>query len=348
MRKALLAGTVAYLGWKLFRNLLTPALRGRVVLITGGSRGLGLLLAREFVREGCPVVICARDEQELDRARRDLERRGGVVMARRCDVADRDQVEAMVNEALARFGRIDIVVNNAAIIQVGPFESMTLADFGRAMAVDFWGPFNVIWSVIPHMRARGEGRIVNITSIGGKVAVPHLLPYDCAKSALVALSEGLHAELAKDGIRVCTVVPGLMRTGSPVNALFKGNAEREFEWFSLGDSLAVSSMSATRAARRIVNAARYGEGEVVIGWQAKTVRWVHGVFPNLFLRLARMVNRLLPESTPGQYRGYRGMDLATPAVPSQLTRNMNSAARRLNQYGGRAKPSPAHAKGVIR
>src|SRR6185503_4123757 len=119
-------------------------------------------------------------------------------------------------------------------------------------------------AVLPEMRARREGRIVNITSIGGKISVPHLLPYSASKFALVGLSEGLRAELAKDGIVVTTICPGLMRTGSPRNATFKGQHRAEYAWFSIGDSLPVTAMSADRAARQILTACKRGEAEVVL------------------------------------------------------------------------------------
>ncbi len=194
-------------------------LGGQVAVITGGSRGLGLLLARELGRHGCQLAICARDEAELARARADLESRGMTVHTVRCNVAERAEVERFIAEVVRRFGGIDLLVNNAGTIKVGPVELMTVGDFEDAMRVNFWGMVYPTLSALPIMRAQGGGRIVNITSIGGKVSVPHLLPYNCAKFAAVAFSEGLRAELARDGITVVTVVPGLMRTrGDPLGA----------------------------------------------------------------------------------------------------------------------------------
>ena len=327
------AGALAYAVWRAVARPRSP-LTGEVALVTGGSRGLGLLIARELAREGCPVAICARDEQELARAREDLASRGARAAAFRCDVADREQVDALVRQVTDRFGRIDILVNNAGIIQVGPLESMTAKDFEQAMAVNFWGTVYTTLAVLPQMRRRRRGRIANITSIGGVVAVPHLLPYDAAKFAARGFSEGLHAELAGTGITVTTVVPGLMRTGSPVNALFKGRAAAEYTWFSLGDATPLTAMSAARAARRIVDAIARGEAEVTLSWQARLLGLVHDLFPGATTKLLGRVSRLLPSAQGGTERNVRGMELATALSPSPATALLNRAARRNNQFGG--------------
>jgi NAD(P)-dependent dehydrogenase (short-subunit alcohol dehydrogenase family) len=285
-------------------------LDGRVVLITGGSRGLGLLLARAFGARGCKIAICARDEEELVRAREDLEGRGIEVLAERCDVTSRGEVEALIAAVRARFGRVDVLVNNASIIQVGPLDAMTLEDFQRAMSVNFWGGVHTTLAVLPEMRGRRSGRIVNITSIGGKVAVPHLLPYDAAKFAMLGFSEGLRAELYRQGITVTTIVPGLMRTGSPLHAFFKGDQEKEFTWFVAGDTLPLTSMNAERAALRIVQATAAGEAEVVLGFQARVLRLAHAIAPGITTDLLALVNRLLPRGR-GQAR-IPGM-----AIPSE-------------------------------
>src|SRR5215218_8907728 len=240
----------------LYRRSKEYDLKGKCVLITGGSRALGLVLAREFAGEGARVAICARDPQELERARRDLSSRGAEVFALPCDVTDRAQVAELVEVVTRRFGRIDVLVNNAGVIQVGPLEVMTLEDFEQAMAVHFWGPLYATLAVLPQMRQRREGRIVNVSSIGGRVSVPHLVPYSASKFALAGLSDGLRAELAKDGVVVTSVFPGLMRTGSPRNATFKGQHRAEYAWFAVSDSLPLSSIGVERAAAQIIDACR--------------------------------------------------------------------------------------------
>ena len=249
-RGALLAvgGLGLLVGRALRARMKMADLTGQVALVTGGSRGLGLLLAQEFACAGCKIAICARDTEELARASDALREDGATVLSVTCDVSDEAQVAAMIAQVTAHYGQVDILVNNAGQIAVGPVQEMTARDFGEMMNVIFWGTLHPTLAVLPQMRARRSGRIVNITSIGGKVSVPHLLPYSAAKFATVGLSEGLRSELARDGITVTTIAPGEMRTGSYINATFKGEQEREFAWFALGDNLPFSSMDAEHAA----------------------------------------------------------------------------------------------------
>jgi NAD(P)-dependent dehydrogenase (short-subunit alcohol dehydrogenase family) len=305
--------------------------RGKTVLITGGSRGLGFALARELVGRGARIALCGRDPDALGRARAELERDGAVVLAARADVTDRAQVEALVARVQARLGPIDILVNNAGIVTVGPLTEMTLEDFEEAMRTHFWGPLYTTLAVLPQMRQRGGGRIVNITSIGGKVAVPHLVPYGASKFALVGLSEGLRAELAQSGILVTTVCPGLMRTGSPRHAHFKGRHRDEYTWFALSDALPPLSMSAARAARQIVEACRRGDAEIVLSLPAKIGTTVHALAPGLTAGLLGLINRWLP--APGGIGSQRaaGRESQSRWAPSPLTALDERAARRYNQ-----------------
>jgi NAD(P)-dependent dehydrogenase (short-subunit alcohol dehydrogenase family) len=291
-------------------------LQNAVVLITGGSRGLGLALAREFAAEGCRLAICARDPSELGAARQDLEGRGAEVVTIECDVRDQAAVERMVDQVRRHYGRIDVLVNNAGEIQVGPAESMRIPDFEQAMNVMFWGTVYPTMALLPHFRSRGSGRIVNVTSVGGKVAVPHLLPYTCAKFAAVGFSEGLHAELRDTGVKVVTIAPGLMRTGSYLNAEVKGDHDAEAAWFGLSASLPGVSMNADRAARQIVRAAKRGRAEKILTAQANLLSRFHGLFPGLTSELLGLVDQyLLPSGdNPGAKRGHQTKTLRSPAM----------------------------------
>jgi len=306
-------------------------LRGRTVMITGGSRGLGLVLARELASEGARLAICARDPEELERARADLAERGADVIAVPCDVTDQERVDWAVGTILEVFGRIDILINNAGVIQVGPFETMTLEDFDNAMRSHFWGPLYTTLAVLPGMRGRKGGRIVNISSIGGRISSPHLLPYGSSKFALAGLSEGLRAELAKDGILVTTVLPGLMRTGSPRNAFFKGRHRAEYALFSISDSIPLISMSAEAAARKIVNACRHGDAEVILSLPAKAAAGFHGLFPGLTAEALGFVNRFLPGPGGVGSQNIKGKDSESRFAPSWATTLSDEAAVRNNE-----------------
>jgi short-subunit dehydrogenase len=315
----------------LARRLGGYDLKGKTVLITGGSRGLGLVMAREFACEGAQLAICARDEAELERARADLMKRGARVLAVPCDVTDRVQVNEMVSIVRDHYGQIDVLVNNAGVIQVGPLEVMTLEDYELAMRVHFWGPLYTTLAVLPEMRRRRDGRIVNISSIGGKISVPHLVPYSASKFALVGLSAGLRAELQKDGVVVTTVCPGLMRTGSPRNATFKGQHRAEYAWFSISDALPVTAMKAERAARQIIEACKRGDAEVVLSIQAQLAVKFHALFPGLTADLLGLVNRLLPGPGGIGRKRAKGKDSQSELSPSWLTVLNEQAAERNNE-----------------
>ena len=306
------------------------SLRNKVAVVTGGSRGLGLELSRELSRKGARVAICARDADELARARADGLRRGFELSTFVCDLTDRSSVEQLFKNIEARLGHIDVLVNNAGVIQVGPVEEMTVQDWDDAMRIHFWGPLHAIRAVLPQMQRRRSGRIVNISSIGGMVAVPHLLPYDASKFALTGLSEGLRAELAKDRISVTTVCPGLMRTGSPRNALFKGQHRAELAWFALG-ATPLTSMSSARAARRIVAACRRGEAHVVLTWQAQLLALAHGIAPGAVARALGVVARLLPRPGGIGTQSKRGSESTPAIVPAWLRALDERAARRNNE-----------------
>lgn len=332
------AGTVA-IARALYRRSKEYDLKGKCVLVTGGSRGLGLVLAREFADEGARVAICARDNRELERARRDLEARGVEVFAFPCDVTDRAQVSELIEVVTRRFGRIDVLVNNAGVIQVGPLEVMTLEDFEQAMAVHFWGPLYTTLAVLPQMRARRDGRIVNVSSIGGRIAVPHLVPYSASKFALAGLSDGLRAELAKDNVVVTTVIPGLMRTGSPRNATFKGRHRDEYAWFSISDALPVTSIQAERAARHIVAACRRGQAELIISTQAVLAVKFRALFPEATADILALANRLLPGPGGIGRRRAKGKESESALAPSLLTALSDRAALRNNEVAdSRGRP----------
>lgn len=273
---------------------------GKVCLITGGSRGFGLILAREFAQQGAVPAICARSAEELEKARRDFARMGKEIDIFRCDISDRNQVREWVRTVHERLGRIDILVNNAGIMQEGPFEALDESDFRQSMEINFFGMLNTIFESLPYLKEFARGRIINITSIGGQISVPHLLAYTASKFATVGLSLGLRTELQRHGIHVTTVLPGLMRTGSFLKARFKGDRQKEFAWFSLNASLPILSMDAERAARKVIRACRSGRSVITLGIPAKIGRIVYAVFPGTISAVFSGIDRLLPKVGAGK------------------------------------------------
>jgi short-subunit dehydrogenase len=327
------AGFAGAAAWGAARRLARVSLEGKIALVTGGSRGLGLVLARDLGLKGMRIVICARDEEELERARATLAAEGIQATALPGDVADEECMAGLIADVEENVGPIDVLVNNAGIMQVGPAETMRPDDYRRAMDVMFWGALYTSEAVLPRMRARRRGTIVNVTSIGAAVGIPHLAPYVAAKFALRGWSEALSAESSRHGVTVVTVVPGFMRTGSFGHALVKGKRYSEASLFALAASLPLLTSSAERAGRRIVRAIEHGERFVVIGAPAKLLRVAHALFPAAIVRGFGVVNRLLPRADEGERD-----EIALPGelfrrglARSVLTTLGDRAARRYNE-----------------
>lgn len=331
----LCAGTAAAFVYRRISRKRARRLNGKIVLITGASRGLGLAMAEEFGRRGAKVVLTARDPWELERARQSLLERGAVggaedVLVVPADLRQAEEAKKVVERAAEHFGRIDVLVNNAGTITVGPVENQRVEDFREAMESNFFSGVHCALAALPQMLRRGNGTIVNITSIGGKMAVPHMLPYTASKFAAVGFSEGLHAELRAKGVHVLTVCPGLMRTGSHLSAMFAGDAAREYRWFSIAANLPGISTSATAAARRIVRGVMAGETEIAITPQAMVAARLGNVAPEAVALAMSMVNRLLPRAVSEKAGRQRGADVrGLETIPA--TTVGDTATRRFNQ-----------------
>jgi short-subunit dehydrogenase len=314
-------------------------LHGEVAVVTGASRGLGLLLARELAGQGCLLVICARDAAELERAADELRGAGAEVTTVACDVTDEAAPQLLIDTAVQRYGRLDILVSNAGVIQVGPVQAAQIGHYETAVNTMALAPARLALTALPVMRRQGHGRIVTIGSIGGKISVPHLLPYSTAKFAAVGFSEGLRAELGRGPVTVTTVVPGLMRTGSHLQARFTGQPSKEFTWFSLGASLPLVSMDAERAARQIIAAVRQRRAEIILTPAGQLVSRAAGIVPGLTSEILHLVQRLAlpaPSGEPGaavadEAQGHELRPAMGKKAFDRLTTLGQAAASRFNE-----------------
>ncbi|MDB4977521.1 MAG: hypothetical protein JWN48_5862 [Myxococcaceae bacterium] len=307
-------------------RLGTSTLTGQTVLVIGGTRGLGLDLARQLAAAGCKLALCARDANEVARAQRELVSSGAAVIARVCDASRKDQVDDFVQAVLHRFGSLDMLITCAATIQIGPVEMMSVADVEEALSEIFWTAYHPTMAVLPHMRARKAGRIVHMSSFGGKLGLPHMLPYCTAKHALTGFSASLRAEVAQDGVSVTTIAPGLLRTGAHANAPFKGRREGEYLWFSLGLNLPLASLPSKLAARRVLRAAERRRTETTLTPGIRALVIANAVAPRLVSRLLAFQARLLPSAAGGSLHAWSGREVAARSS-SALVRGVERYSR---------------------
>jgi short-subunit dehydrogenase len=301
----------------------------KVVLITGGSRGLGLVLARQLAERGALIGLLARDAIELARARQTISSQS-LVQLLAADVTAPSQVEQAVNTLVRRFGRIDVVINNAGQILSAPFDDTTDADFKAMLDVHMWATLHVTRAALPHLAREGDARVINICSIGGRIPVPHLSAYCASKFAQTGLSLVMGEELRERGIHVTTVLPGLMRTGSHRQAWFKGDQSSEYAMFSLISGLPLTSMSADRAARLILNAAARGQAEAIIPFSVRQIAKATALAPNTAIGVMRATNKVLPG--PGSKFAIQGKQVGlNPAIAAAAALNERAAERNNNE-----------------
>jgi NAD(P)-dependent dehydrogenase (short-subunit alcohol dehydrogenase family) len=225
------------------RNNDMESLRGKVAIVTGGSRGIGLAIARALVTEGVSVAVTGKSETHLSAARPQIEKAGpGAVETLQADVRRYDEVEGAVGATVARFGALDFLINNAGIGIFADVADMTPAQWSEVIETNLTGVFNACHAAIPHMRRRGGGFIVNISSLAGKSAFPTAAAYCATKSGVNAFSEALMQEVRYDNIRVSYVMPGSVAT-----EFMGGDSAKGAEW----------KVSAEEVAEVVVNLLRH-------------------------------------------------------------------------------------------
>ena len=189
-----------------------PPLNNKVVIVTGASAGIGEAAARRLAREGATIVITARRAERLEQLRTEIEATGGRALAIAGDVTSQVDREHLVQETIGAFGRVDGLVNNAGYGQRGPIEMVPVEAIRQNFETNLFSLIALTQLVIPVMREQGSGRIVNISSVAGKIARPLSSVYDATKHALEAVSDGLRGELEQFGIKVVVIEPGFITT----------------------------------------------------------------------------------------------------------------------------------------
>ena len=207
-------------------------LAGKVAVITGASMGIGEAIAKRFAAEGASVMLCSRDHKRCEEARVRIGHPDRT-LAWKCDVRDRGQIDAAVQAALARFGRIDIWVNNAGHGLLDAVATMDMAACRSMFETNLFGTIECMQAVLPEMKKQGNGTIINIASVAGHIPVPYMAAYCASKHAMIAMGKGMRMELRGSGINVLTVCPGYIQTDFGVNAVkgeqikrLSGNAKR--------------------------------------------------------------------------------------------------------------------------
>lgn len=304
-----------------------------MAIVMGASRGLGFIMATDLAKRGHDVAICARDVETLEQAAEELRAHGGTVLPITCDVTDADDVHAFVAEVMRELGSIDVAIHVAGVIQVGPVEAATREHFTASINIMLWGPINMALAVLPDMRKRRSGRIGVVTSIGGKLSPPRLLPYSTAKFGAVGFTEGLSAELAGTGVTATTLVPGLMRTGSHGQAQFFGDASKQYAWFGPAASLPLLSMDAEKAAAKMVDAVLKGKRVALVSLLSHLASRAHGLAPNLTVMLNQGLSLMLPRGTSSEtVSGEEARKGLKPdGIVAKLTTLGDRAAARYNE-----------------
>jgi short-subunit dehydrogenase len=262
---------------------------GQVVVVTGASMGIGRALALEFARGGATVVLAARTKEKLDAVEKEIEALTGAAPQTRTlvvvtDVAKRDDVQRLVEMTIAKFGRLDVLVNNAGFGVSSFLEVMPRAELDRIFAVNVFAPLHAVQFALPHLERSGRGIVVNVGSVIGRRAVPMLGAYCMTKFALAAFSEALRAEVARRNVHVVHVEPGMTATEFDANRVVVGDFPPEYRRRRV--------MTAEEAARRTVAAVERRQDRLVLTFTGKLLILANTLAPGLVNRLlARMVAR---------------------------------------------------------
>jgi short-subunit dehydrogenase len=263
---------------------MTRTLTGKRAILTGASGGIGRALAAALVKAGARVALASRNAAALESLAGELRAAGGEAIVVPTDVTRGEDRSRIVETTVARFGGVDLLINNAGIGSWGHFATSTPEIMRQVMEVNFFAPVELTRIAMPHLTRGNQSAVVNIASMCGRKGMPAWSEYSASKCALVGMSEALRGEFARFDVDVITVVPGLTNSGFEKNWLRSdGRANLRFE----------TGMSPEYLAAKIVDAIRANLREVVFGDEARTLLRFNRFFPRLTNRLiAKKVKKL--------------------------------------------------------
>jgi short-subunit dehydrogenase len=248
---------------------------GKKALVTGAASGIGQAIAVALARKGAELYLLDIDESGLTALAQSLRERGAVVVARRCDLADRADLDARLAELAAAWGGVDIVVNNAGLAYYGPTDAMSDRQWELLVEVNLLAPAQIIRRLLPALKERGEARIVNIASVAGLVGLKRAAAYSLTKFGLVGFSDALRSELARYGIGVSVVCPGYVRTGIFRSSMTAPGAKTPKElprWLGVPPEV---------VAEHVLAAIRHNRSLVVVTWFARLLWRIKRLAPAL-------------------------------------------------------------------
>jgi short-subunit dehydrogenase len=238
------------------------------VLITGASQGIGKATALLFAQNGYDVVLAARDRDRLNRVAQEIVTLGREALTVPTDIIDPQQVNTLAEKAIAAYGNIDVLVNNAGICSTGPIENTSLEDWHKIINVNLWGYIYTTYALLPQFLASRAGTIVNVGSFGGKVPLPYMTAYCTSKYAVTGFTETLRLELEPKGIQVCGVHPSVTNSDFLERSIFRGQDEQEANQRLQQMQEMLKSPLASQpedVAKAILNVVKHPQAEVIVG-----------------------------------------------------------------------------------
>ena len=262
------------------------------VLITGASQGIGRAIAQSFAENHYNVVLAARQSDRLDAAAQELEAAGHSALAILTDVKDPVQVEHLVQKAIAHYGAIDVLVNNAGIYISGAVEEFSLADWHQAIDTNLWGYIHTTHAILPHFLERQAGTLVNIGSVGGKISLPYLVPYTTTKFAVTGLTQALRSELSPKGIQVVGIYPNLIKSNFLERAIFRGKDDQDTRdrYDQVDKILKVPGIETPAdVAKAVLHAVKHKQNKDVVVGSANMATAFNTVFPSLMQKMFNVI-----------------------------------------------------------